>query len=150
MSKNPLTSFQNAALSYLERFSVSEKQLLDFLKRRKKRLERKGDVFPEDIENGFQEIVRKMVSLGYVNNDRLKERTIELLRNEGRSARYIQMKLMQKGLVPGFESSDEDDESAARHFYEKKKLKDIPKEKALAKLARAGFSLTVARKVISS
>ena len=149
MAKDPLISFQNAALYYLERFSVSEKQLMDFLKRRKMRLERKGETFPENFTDGFPKIIEKMVGLGYINNDRLKERTIELLRNQGRSKHYIEMKLKQKGLSSDFDSDDSDDLEAAKHFYVKKKMDQLPKEKALAKLARAGFSFDIAKKIIS-
>lgn len=148
MARDPLKSFENAALSYLERFSVSSMQLSDFLKRRLLRHQKRGTVFPDDLPSRFPEIIQKMVRLGYIDDARLKDRLIEILRQEGRSTRYIQMKLRQRGLPADIDADPEDELAAARHYAVKKKLADLPKEKALARMARAGFSYAVAKEIL--
>lgn len=149
MAKNGKSSFENATLYYLGRFSVSKKQLYDFLIRRKRRLERKGMPPEFDTEEVFKEIIDKMERLGYINDERLAERTIELMREQGRSARYIQAKLKQKGLKAEVPMSLEEEKKAAKKFFEKKKIAGLPKEKALARMARAGFSYEIIKELIS-
>ena len=95
-------------------------------------------------------MVQKVTQLGYVNDERYAENAVRRLSQSGKSARFIQQKLMADGIAPDEiekHLSTDEDLDRARVFAQKKHLgRDYQKD--LAKLARAGFSYETAQEVL--
>jgi SOS response regulatory protein OraA/RecX len=97
-----------------------------------------------------------MVAMGYVDNDRFARNLIRRCQEAGQSRQTIASKLKLAGLKPSqYLDTDEplaDEEDTALIYARKKRLTSGDAEqykKNLAKLARAGFSYDVAKKVLS-
>jgi regulatory protein len=90
-------SIENAAVFYLRRYSASVKQLSTVLKRKCQRVnrERKETV---DFAPLVDEVVTKLVGLGYLDDAKLAVAKASSLRRSGKSARMIRSKLQAKGL----------------------------------------------------
>lgn len=152
---------ENIALYYLQRYESSTAKLRAVLKRRILRAKMQGCEIPEQADIWIEDIIRKMVDLGYVNDIRYAQNTFRRLHNAGKSTRFIAGKLKQDGITPDdFDaltqaqqiSCDELDLNAARRLVDKKKLGFHRSEKSqkenfqkdLAVLGRAGFSYEIA------
>ncbi len=148
--------FYDAAIRYLERYSSTADNLRRVLDRRAKRWEiRSGQKAPADIAAWIDAAVASCVASGFVNDDRFVEQKIISLRRQGRSARYIQQALMQKGasarlvadmLAAADADTSADDDAdliAARRMVQRKRM--VNDDRNLARLMRAGFSMKTAR-----
>jgi regulatory protein len=141
-----------AALRYLERYASSVENLRRVLRRRIKRWEiRTKEKASKDVEAWIESAVHKCVALGFVNDARYAEQMIASLRRQGRSKRYIQQALSLKGVPQAVLRAQlvddaETEEEAARRYVQRRRLKRNDKD--LAKLVRAGFALSVAKKVL--
>jgi len=99
----------------------------------------------------IDEVVAKLVRLGYVNDARFAEQRAKTLRKRGKSARAIRSALARQGVDSAVADDviDEGDElAAARAYVRRRRLKGGDKD--LAKLARAGFSYDVARRALET
>lgn len=166
--RGPLTKayLERAALHYLERYASSLEGLRRVLMRRvdKAAREERGD--PAEAAPWVEEIVARFAASGLVDDRSFAEGRAASLRRRGESARRIALKLREKG-VDGdligavLEEEDGPDREAAEfaaacRFARRRRLGPLrdPAERAdrrdrdMAALARAGFSLDVARRVL--
>lgn len=157
-----LSSLEKSALFRLERASLSEKQLRDGLKRK---LMRVGRALDEEARGWIELVIEKMKRLGFIDDERTAAARARSLRSTGSSARGAMMKLRQKGLAPDVaaraiasvdERSDDgrDDGGtaeldAAREYARRRRLAAKDPHKALAALARRGFSYAIAKRALA-
>jgi len=151
---------RRAALHYLERYSVPAAQLQRVLLRKVERSCRHHGLEPQPFRAMVDEIVASLVASGLVDDRRFAEARAQSLRRKGRSARAVAAGLAAKGVgrdvVADTVVSDEAVElDAARVAARRKRLgpwsrgdQVALRQKHIAALARAGFSLAVARAVI--
>ncbi|WID97014.1 RecX family transcriptional regulator [Bosea vestrisii] len=151
---------RRAALYYLERYSVPEAQLRRVLQRKIDRSCRHHDLDPREFSAAVDEIVGACVASGLVDDRRFAEARAQSLRRKGRSARAVAAGLAAKGvgreLVAETVVVDEDVELAAAQVAARRKRlgpwsrgdRAAQRQNHIATLARAGFSLTIARTVI--
>ncbi len=146
---------ENIALYYLERYSSSAANLRKVLKRRVQKDILKGAESPEEAPMWIDEIVKKMQSFGYINDELYKETLINKLKNQGKSTKQIMLKLHEKGLSTEFEKNPDDEYNQALIFIKKKKIgcyrleaKEDFAKKDMQKMALAGFSYSVIKQVL--
>ena len=151
---------RRAALHYLERYSVPAAQLQRVLLRKVERSCRHHGQDPQAFRTAVEEIVRSCVASGLVDDRRFAEARAQSLRRKGRSARAVAAGLatkgVERGLVAEVVATDEETElDAARIAARRKRLgpwsrgdRVAQRQKHIAALARAGFSLAIARAVI--
>jgi regulatory protein len=168
-------SLANAALHYLSRYAASEASLRQVLRNRLRRAAMQHPEFADDNErktelNGvIEQLVEKYKKSGILNDAAFAEAKVKSLRREGRSRRAILQKLGLKGISGSLVaealqknadeiSPEEAEENAARAFMRRRKMGPFRKtpvdvnvrRKDLAALARAGFSLDIARRVLNA
>ena len=151
---------RRAALYYLERYSAPAAQLQRVLQRKVERSCRHYDLDPQMFRTVVDEVVAACVASGLVDDRRFAEARAQSLRRKGRSARAVAAGLAAKGveraLVAEVAVASEDAElEAARIAARRKRLGPWSRadraglrQKHIAALARAGFSLAIARTVI--
>lgn len=151
---------RRASLYYLERYSVPAAQLQRALLRKVERSCRHHGLDPQAFRATVEEIVASCVASGLVDDRRFAEAKAQSLRRKGRSARAVAAGLATKGVERGLVAevvvADEDAElEAARIAAKRKRLgpwslgdRAAQRQKHIAALARAGFSLAIARAVV--
>ncbi len=151
---------QRAAMHYLERYSAPSAQLRRVLARKIALSCRHHGDDPAAHAQALDEVVARCLSSGLVDDQRFAEARAATLRRRGRSARAVAATLTAKGvgrdLARQASSVGEEEElTAARKAARRKRLgpwsrgdRAASRQKDLAALARAGFSITVARAVI--
>lgn len=151
---------RRSALYYLERYSVPAAQLQRVLLRKVERSCRHHGQDPQAFRLMVDEIVAACAASGLVDDRRFAEARAQSLRRKGRSARAVTAGLAAKGvgreLVAEIVVVDEAAElAAARVAARRKRLgpwgrgdRAARRQKDIAALARAGFSLATARAVI--
>lgn len=160
----PITQkrLMNIALYYLGRYESSAENLRRLLDRRIVKARSKGAVVPADVEQWISAVVEETCRLGYVNDERFAISMVEKYRRNGKSERYIRLKLSQSGISADIQkavlkdneeiSSADAELSAALRLVEKRKIghfrpsqdRILFRKKDLAVLARAGFSFQTA------
>lgn len=151
----------NITLFYLERFEASSQKTKKMLERRIQKEALKGNIIPDNINQLIDEVIKKMVDLGYINDERFIQNQIRRLSNSGKSKSFILNKLKQDGLSPSLisnylnifdEETSSSDLTRANNWLKKHKKgqfrsKDASLfyQKDLAALARAGFSYEIAK-----
>jgi len=168
-------SLENAAIHYLQRFSASSANLRRVLLRRIERARRAEAKIAPDAEKAIDEIIAKLQRLNLLNDAAFAAGKAAALRRRGSSRRIIGGKLKLAGidtegidaaieaadaeLAPITEEDGPDAElRAALRLAQRRRLGPYrpPAERAerrqrdLASLARAGFSLDIARRVIDA
>ncbi len=169
-----LQSLENVALFYLSRFAASEGSLRRVLKNKLRRVALRNPQFAADQANqnqlceAIEAIIQKHKKTGVINDEAYAGMKIASLRRAGRSARAIKQKLAQKGLARGtieqaFDRGAEEENFEVAEFkaalslakrrrlgaYRKSKSDPEQNKKDLATLARAGFSLAIARRALN-
>lgn len=151
---------QRAAMHYLHRYAASSSQLRRVLERKVERSCRHYGSEPRDFSAMVVEAVAACVSSGLVDDQRFAEAKAESLRRKGRSARAVSAGLAAKGVpreivAATLPDSEEDELAAARIAARRKRIgpwsragQEPDRQKQLAALARAGFSMKIARAVI--
>ncbi|WP_293811762.1 RecX family transcriptional regulator [uncultured Bosea sp.] len=151
---------QRAAMHYLERYSAPAAQLRRVLARKIALSCRHHGEDPALHEPALNDVVARCVSSGLADDRRFAEARAATLRRRGRSARAVAASLAAKGvsreLAEGASSvGDEEELAAARKAARRKRLgpwtrgdRTASRQKDLAAMARAGFTVTVARAVI--
>lgn len=166
--RGPLTKayLERAALHYLERYASSVEGLRRVLMRRVDKAAREDRCDPAEATPWVEEVVARFASSGIVDDRSFAEGRAASLRRRGESARRISLKLREKG-VDGdlidtvLEEEDGPDGEAAEfaaacRFARRRRLgplrapEDRPErhDRDMAALARAGFSLAIARRVL--
>lgn len=163
------SALERSALSYLERFAASSGQLRRVLLRRIRRAEMLGiDQADADAARRHMEtLVARLLASGILDDRRFAEAQAQSLQRRGTSRRRIRQHLAAKGLgrdfvedaVEAIEPEGETSELAAACVLARRRRlgpyrtagtrKDF-RQKDLAALARAGFSLDVARRVLAA
>jgi len=160
---------ERSALHYLERFAASSGQLRRVLLRRIKRAEMLG-IEPAQADAArrhVETLVARLLASGILDDRRFAEAQAQSLRRRGTSRRRIRQRLAAKGVGRGFvedaletiEPEGETSELAAACVLVRRRRlgpyraagtrRDF-RQKDLAALARAGFSLDVARQVLGA
>mgnify|MGYP002680046683 FL=1 len=156
---------KNIALYYLKRFETSVANLRSVLRRRVNDYAYHTPEFAkQEAYDWIEEILEDFQRIGYVDDARFSELKIKDYLAAGKSPRYIQGKLREKGidenLIERLISEQEfDPYDAALRLARKKHIgpfsasEEIRKErrsKDLAILVRAGFDYDVAVKVLET
>ncbi len=151
---------RRAALHYLERYSVPAAQLQRVLLRKVERSCRHHGQDPQAFRSAVDDIIASFVASGLVDDRRFAEARVQSLRRKGRSARAVAAGLAVKGVARDLVAEtvvlDETVELEAACVAAKRKRlgpwsrgdRAEQRQKHIAALARAGFSLAIARAVI--
>lgn len=163
-------SLENAAKYYLERFSASTAKLRAVLARKVERTRRRGGTVLDNADGAIEAIIVRYVKAGLLDDRGYAEMKASSLRRRGDSARRIQLKLRMAGIdqksagaalaKAAGDKGDDDRVSELRAAirlaerrrlgpYRAKERKEM-RQRDIAALARAGFSLDVARGVIDA
>ncbi len=162
-------ALEKSALFYLERYAASSGQLRRVLLRRVKRAEMLGTDAPEAeaARRHIEGLIARFLASGLLDDRRFAEATAQSLQRRGTSRRRIRERLAAKGVDRDFvddaletiEPEGETGELAAAGVlarrrrlgpYRAARARKEFRQKDLATLARAGFSLDVARKVLAA
>lgn len=151
---------RRAALHHLERYAAPAAQLRRVLARKVVASCRHHGEDPAAFAALLDEVVERCVSLGLVDDRRFAEARAASLRRKGRSSRAVAASLAAKGvpreLAQEAGSIDAEGEMAAAMIAARRKRlgpwcrgdRQMRRSKDMAALARAGFSMTIARAVI--
>lgn len=164
LPKAPTKSrLRNIALYYLERFESSEENLRVVLHRRiDKYAFFAKDYNPSQAYQWAEEIIAECLAQNFVNDERFAALKIESYLSAGKSRRYIEQKLKQKGIdeklvAPFFENSSYSEFETALNFARKKNIgrfrpddetRLANRQKDLATLVRAGFDYDIAKQIL--
>lgn len=167
---------QEYAMTYLSRYSNTEKGLLRVLKAKMRRWAVKAEqegMEPTEITSGLKkgyqqipDILAKVKRLGIVNDQTFAEYKVNSLIRSGRSQKVIQNKLLQKGVAFQVVQSvldqyqDKDIELFAALIYARKRrvgpfrrndreLTIDKRQKEQLSFARGGFSFMITDRVLS-
>lgn len=149
----------NIALYYLERFDASEEKVKQMFQRRVYKEKMAGNEISATITQDIQKVIDRLKEQGYLNNDRYLENQIRLLGQAGKSMRFMIQKLKQAGfneeeIFQQIQYAEIDDLQQAKQLVKKRKLgiyrtnTEAFYQKDLAVLARAGFSLDIAKRAL--
>ncbi|SFI07344.1 regulatory protein [Bosea sp. OK403] len=151
---------QRAAMHYLERYAAPAAQLRRVLERKVVLSCRHHGDEPGGFSDLLDDVVARCVASGLVDDRRFAEARAASLRRRGQSARAVAAKLAAKGvtrdLATEASATEPEDELAAARIAAKRKRigrwgkgdRVASRQKDLAALARAGFSMAIARAVI--
>ena len=146
------------AVDYLSKYDSSKVNLVNVLKRKILRLKttnyEKGKLI-----NIIESIIIKLEKNKFIDDNRYSSTKILSLSNSGKSKNFIFNYLIKKGVNKtqiqnnlNLMQKDNDnwELNSAKIFAKKKKLleKDQSYEKNLAKMARAGFSYDICKKIL--
>ena len=146
------------AVDYLSKYDSSKVNLVNVLKRKILRLKttnyEKGKLI-----NLIESIIIKLEKNKFIDDDRYSSTKILSLSNSGKSKNFIFNYLIKKGvnksqIQNNLNLVQQDNENwelnSAKIFAKKKKLleKNESYEKKLAKMARAGFSYDICKKIL--
>lgn len=166
--RGPLTKayLERAALHYLERYASSVDGLRRVLMRRIDKAAREERCDPQEAAPWVEEVVARFAASGLVDDKVFAEAKAASLRRRGESARRISLKLREKGVdgeivTAALEEQDGDDREAAEfaaacRFARRRRLGPMRdgseradrRDRDMAALARAGFALDIARRVL--
>lgn len=156
-------SLKRSAIAYLERYAASQAMLRAVLGRRVARWARLTAAEPEAVAEAMaaaDAAVAAAARAGLVDDARFAAGRTATLKRRGWPARRIRMAITQKGIdgataSAAMEAAELDDEAAARRFAERRRLgpwrmrdRAEKREKDIAALMRAGFSLSHARAAV--
>ena len=147
-------------MHYLERYSAPAAQLRRVLARKIALSCRHYGEDPAAHAAALDDVVSRCITSGLVDDRRFAEARAATLRRRGRSARAVAATLAAKGVgrelaEQASSVGDEEELAAARKAARRKRLgpwsrgdRATNRQKDLAAMARAGFTITVARAVI--
>ena len=151
---------RRAAMHYLERYWAPAGRLRRVLARKIALSCRHHGEDPATHAAALDDVVSRCVSSGLVDDQRFAEARAATLRRRGRSARAVAASLTAKGVdrelaEQASKVGEAEELAAARKAARRKRLgpwsrgdRAARRQKDLAALARAGFSITIARAVI--
>ena len=146
------------AVDYLSKYDSSKNNLVSVLKRKILRLNL-TNFEKKKLIDIIESIILKLEKNKFIDDDRYSSTKILSLSNSGRSKNFIFNYLIKKGVNKlqiqnnlNLMKQDNDDWElqSAKIFVKKKKLleKNESYEKKLAKMARAGFSYDICKKIL--
>ena len=147
------------AVDYLSKYDSSKNNLIEILKRKIFRLNLSG-IEKSRLINLINVIILKLENNNLINDKRYSFSRISSLSRAGKSKNFIFNYLMKKGVdkydiennLKDFQESNLEWElESAKLFAKKKKLYESSDsyEKKLAKMARAGFSYEICKKILN-
>ena len=147
------------AVDYLSKYDSSKVNLVNVLKRKILRL-KITNYEKRKLINIIENIIVKLEKNKFIDDDRYSSTKILSLSNSGKSKNFIFNYLIKKGVNKSQiqnnlnlvqQDNDNWELNSAKIFAKKKKLleKNQSYEKNLAKMARAGFSYDICKKVLS-
>ena len=146
------------AVDYLSKYDSSKVNLINVLKRKILRL-KITNYEKRMLINIIESIIIKLEKNKFIDDDRYSSTKILSLSNSGKSKNFIFNYLIKKGvnksqirnnLTLMEQDNDNWELNSAKIFAKKKKLleKNQSYEKNLAKMARAGFSYDICKKIL--
>ena len=146
------------AIDYLSKYDSSKKNLINVLKRKIFRL-KINNFEKSKLINTIDSVVINLEKNKFIDDDRYSSTKILSLSNLGKSKNFISNYLIKKGInktqiqnnLNLMEKNNNDWElDSAKIFVKKKRLleKNEVYEKKLAKMARAGFSYDICKKIL--
>ncbi len=158
---------RKAALYYIDRYATSARNLHDVLMRRVTKSARLHGTDREEGRQWADEIVADFVNRGLVDDRAFAETRAVSLHRGGASKRKIAMSLKSKGvgsadidaaLATLDESHRNSELEAARNYARRRRFgpwraadeREARRERDLAAMARAGFSFSMAQRVIDA
>ena len=146
------------AVDYLSKYDSSKVNLINVLKRKILRL-KTPNYEKRKLINTVESIIIKLEKNNFINDDRYSSTKILSLSNSGKSKNFIFNYLIKKGvdrsqIQNNLNLVQQDNENwelnSAKIFAKKKKMleKNQSYEKNLAKMARAGFSYDICKKIL--
>ena len=150
---------QKYAIDYLSKYDSSKKNLADVIKKKIFRLNISGQEKSRLI-NHIDNILSNLEKNNLINDERYCNSKIESLSLRGKSKSFIFNYLLKKGIdkfkiqnnLNTFEKNNSNWElTSAKIFARKKKIIESNNsyEKKLAKMARAGFSYEICKKILN-
>jgi len=147
------------AVDYLSKYDSSKQNLVNILKRKIFRLKVSG-VNKKILIDSIEKILLKLEENKLINDESYSISKISLLSKAGRSKNFIINYLIKKGInkfeiqnnLKAFEENNNSWElNSAKLFARKKRLLESNEsyEKKLSKLARAGFSYDICKKILN-
>ena len=147
-------------LAYLERYEASEAGFRAMLSRRVLKAAQAHGQDPAAFADMIDAEVDRARRCGLVDNARFAANQVRRQRDRGASGRAITARLRAKGIDPSLTESalaedERDDDAAARRYAQRRRLgpyrlraRAERRDRDLAAMCRAGFSLDTARAVI--
>ena len=146
------------AVDYLSKYDSSKQNLSNVLKRKIFRLNIKG-YEKSKLINNLDTIILKLEKNQLIDDKKYTNSKILSLSRAGKSKNYISNYLIKKGInkieiqdnLKKFQEINNDWQlTSAKLFAKKKRLleSNLSYEKKLAKMARAGFSYDICKKII--
>ena len=146
------------SVDYLSKYDTSKKNLKNTLKRKIFKLKNNSSE-KKILLNSIESIIDKLEKNNFINDNRYLLSKINYLSQSGKSIKYISNYLLKKGIEKqdienGINKFNNDNLNweidSAQLFAKKKKLLDSDEvyEKKLAKMARAGFSYEICKKIL--
>ena len=146
------------AVDYLSKYDSSKNNLVSVLKRKILRLN-VTNFEKKKLIDIIESIILKLEKNKFIDDDRYSSTKIVSLSNSGRSKNFIFNYLIKKGVSKSqiqnnFNLMQQDNDDweleSAKIFTKKKKLleKNESYEKKLARMARAGFSYDICKKIL--
>ncbi len=147
------------AIDYLSKYDSSKKNLIEVIKRKIFRLNISG-IEKSKLINEIENIILKLEKNDLINDKRFIFSKISSLSRSGRSKIFIVNYLIKKGIkkleieenLEAFKENNDNWEFNSAKLYAKKKRllqSDEAYEKKLAKMARAGFSYDICKKILN-
>tara|TARA_Y100000741_G_C18243107_1_gene554407 strand:+ start:1366 stop:1836 length:471 start_codon:yes stop_codon:yes gene_type:complete len=147
------------AIDYLSKYDSSKKNLIEVIKRKIFRLNISG-IEKSKLINEIENIILKLEKNDLINDKRYIFSKISSLSRLGKSKIFIFNYLIKKGiknteieesLEVFLENNDNWELNSAKLYAKKKRLlqSDEAYEKKLAKMARAGFSYDICKKILN-
>jgi len=146
------------AIDYLSKYDSSKNNLVNILKRKILRL-KTTNYEKRNLIDKIESIILKLEKNKFIDDERYSSTTILSLSNSGKSKIFIFNYLIKKGVNKSqiqnnlniMQQDNGDWElNSAKIFARKKKLleKNGSYEKKLSKMARAGFSYEICKKIL--
>ena len=146
------------AIYYLSKYSSSKKNLEFILKKKIIRLSDEKKIRFQ-LYKEIQIIIEKLEKLNLINDQVFVESKIQSLQYQVKSKNYIKQYLLQKGINKQlieeqiylfYENNKNLEKENALKFAKKRNLLDNKQDyqKKLSKMARAGFSYDIAKKIL--
>lgn len=159
----------NSGLAYLQRFPASTHHFRGVMMRKiQKSCHHHTDQNMEECQKFLEETISRFKELGLLDDAAYLKGMVTSLRRRGLSSTQIRLKLQQKGYDTAavkdelqkhdreeYQGEDNGDYQSALIFARKKRLGPFDTEnrktpeKALAAMARAGYSFDIARKILT-
>ena len=147
------------AIDYLSKYDSSKNNLISVLKRKILRL-KITNFEKSKLIDVIENIIIKLEKNKFIDDDRYSSTKILSLSNSGKSKNFIFNYLIKKGVNKSQiqnnlnlvqQDNDNWELNSAKIFAKKKKLleKNQSYEKNLAKMARAGFSYDICKKILN-